>query len=170
MTTEAITRAFIEAFRTELLLGSPQAPVDLPPPTDIPAEESIVSALLNRHETLESIAPLRASDFFRPIHQLLVVAIDVIAGAGLPLEPARVVAAIEAQGYDGARLLDEVLRLRSDIPAVVPIDGPVARVLEASRARALLAAITSTGAGLRAQALTVSEALGRLRTACEVCS
>lgn len=163
MSREEFLREVREAVRGELLLHGPRSEGPLILPHDTDAERELLHLMLNGKATFESLSPLRASDFFVPLHMHICVAVDMVNHAGIPRRSSRVVMALEKLGVTGIDLAGELSSL-----ACYPATGEatmvlVARVVEAAKARKLIAKMSDVDIGLRLGKMTVTDALDTLK-------
>lgn len=129
----------------------------IPPPHAAEAERYVLGALLDG-APLAALGSLRARDFFDPYHAAVLVAVDMVHGARLPVTPLRVAMALQVLG---AGPVESHARRLSDLrwqPVRIPIRPEVERVLEAARARRLIAWAQTFGAKLRTGEWTSADA------------
>jgi replicative DNA helicase len=160
-TLAAIRQAVREEVRTELLLHGPTLG-EYPPPSEIESEELIISALLAGDLTLQDIAPLRACDFYRPLHQAIVVAVDTLNQAKRDVTITEIVVALGAQDCAGAGLIDALMDLRAR-PYVLRYRDHVARIHEAAERRRICEWLRDIDKDLRLGNCTAAEARERIK-------
>lgn len=159
-----IRAVILDAFREYRLLETPGCIHELAPPNASDAEERIVSALLCGHATLATIAPLRARDFFVPLHRAVVTAVDELGESHSTLTPELIASAIEAKGFRGD-LVAAILEVRDGVPFVIDLSDCIARVRDAARRRRLIAWLRKLQTELAFDGLSVDEAIARIRAA-----
>ncbi len=124
--------------------GSGSAPeFDRQPPQDIPAEQSVLGAvLLSKDAIADVVEMLRPDDFYRPAHQTVYECVLDLYGRGEPADPVTVSAELENRGellrVGGAPYLHTLI-------ATVPTAANAAYYAEIVADRAILRRLVEAG-------------------------
>ncbi|MBC6458397.1 DnaB-like helicase N-terminal domain-containing protein [Actinomadura sp. HBU206391] len=113
-------------------------------PADIPAEQSVLGAMLLSPDAIGAAAEqVQPDDFFRPTHQEIYKAILDLYGRGMPADPIAVRALLEKNGQlhlvEGGAYLHTLM---TTVPTVANIATYIAEVVECSTLRRLIRAGT----------------------------